>query len=486
MRLVWFRNDLRLADNPALRHACATPGGNSGDPSGGEQEEVAALFVISPAQWRVHKMAPIRQRFLLAQVDELGKSLAALGIPLHLLRVETFAEVPAEIGTLASRLGVHQLYANQAIELDEQRRDLAVSQALQGQGVQSHWFNGCCVLPPGRVLTGSKEMFKVFTPFSRAWLKALEEDGFVIHRAPTPWGAPLPWRPLAETDLVEEMGREAEEAARWPVGEAEAQRRLHAFLEEAVLDYGQTRDFPALAGTSVISPYLAAGIISPRQCVAALQQRLGYRPQSKAQPGFVWLNEIIWREFYRHLLMLVPSLSMNLPFKAETRSLPWGWDPAALCAWCEGRTGYPIVDAAMRCLNATGWMHNRLRMIVASFLTKDLHLHWRLGEDYFMSRLVDGDLAANNGGWQWAAGTGADAAPYFRVFNPTTQGQRFDPDGSFIRIWVTELKDVPTALLHQPHEWLVQQGRGDYPAPMVDHAAARIRAIEMFQELERK
>ncbi|MGL5814025.1 MAG: deoxyribodipyrimidine photo-lyase [Aeromonas sp.] len=484
MRLVWFRNDLRLADNPALRHACATPGDTGGEE--GEGGGVAALFVISPAQWRAHKMAPIRQRFLLAQVDELGKGLAALGIRLHLLRVETFAEVPAEISALASRLGVRQLHANQAIELDEQRRDLAVSEALQGQGVQSHWFNGCCVLPPGRVLTGSQEMFKVFTPYCRAWLKALEEDGFVIHRTPAARGAPLPWAPLAETGLIEEMTRAPEEVARWPVGEAEAQRRLHTFLEEAVLDYGQTRDFPALAGTSVISPYLAAGILSPRQCVAALQQRLGYRPQSRAQPGFVWLNELIWREFYRHLLMLVPSLSMNLPFKAETRALPWGWDPAALAAWSEGRTGYPIVDAAMRCLNATGWMHNRLRMIVASFLTKDLHLHWRLGEDYFMSRLVDGDLAANNGGWQWAAGTGADAAPYFRVFNPTTQGQRFDPDGEFIRTWVTELADVPTPQLHRPHEWLQQHARYDYPAPMVDHAVARIRAIEMFRELERK
>lgn len=478
MRLIWFRNDLRLADNPALRHACAT----CGDEEGG----VAALFVISPAQWRAHKMAPIRQRFLLAQIDELGKGLAALGIRLHLLRVETFAEVPAEVAALATRLGVRQLYANQAIELDEQRRDRAVSQALQGLDIRSHWFNGCCVLPPGRVLTGSQEMFKVFTPYSRAWLKALEEEGFVIHRSPAPRGIPLPWTPLAETGLVEGMAREPEEAVRWPVGEAEAQRRLHDFLEQAVLDYGETRDFPALAGTSTLSPYLAAGIISPRQCVAALQQRLGDRPQSRAQPGFVWLNEIIWREFYRHLLMLVPNLSMNLPFRAETRALPWGWDPEALSAWCEGRTGYPIVDAAMRCLNATGWMHNRLRMIVASFLTKDLHLHWRLGEDYFMSQLIDGDLAANNGGWQWAAGTGADAAPYFRVFNPTIQGQRFDPDGAFIRTWVSELADVPTAQLHRPHEWLQQHDRHDYPLPMVDHAAARIRAIEMFRELERK
>ncbi len=473
MKLVWFRNDLRLADNPALRHACAEAG------------EVAALFVISPTQWQQHKMAPIRQQFLLAQVDELGKALAALGIPLHLLRVETFAEMPTALASLSSELGVSQLYANQAIEIDEQRRDLAVSAMLAEQEVSCHWFNGCCVLPPGRVLTGSGEMFKVFTPFSRAWLKALEEDGFVIHRAPALRAEPLPWQPLAEREWSYGALGEVTPDPRWPVGEAEAQRRLHAFLEQAVLDYGETRDFPAQAGTSILSPYLAAGIISPRQCVGALQQRLGHRPQSKAEPGFVWLNELVWREFYRHLLVLVPTLSMNLPFKPETAALPWSWDPVAFAAWCEGRTGYPIVDAAMRCLNVTGWMHNRLRMIVASFLTKDLHIHWRLGEDYFMSQLIDGDLAANNGGWQWAAGTGADAAPYFRVFNPTTQGQRFDPQGDFIRTWVTELADIPAAYVHQPHDWLRLKGGRGYPAPMVDHALARVRAIEMFRNLEK-
>ncbi|WP_346210353.1 deoxyribodipyrimidine photo-lyase [Aeromonas salmonicida] len=473
MKLVWFRNDLRLADNPALRHACAEAG------------EVAALFVISPTQWQQHKMAPIRQQFLLAQVDELGKALAALGIPLHLLRVETFAEMPTALASLSRELGVSQLYANQAIEIDEQHRDLAVSAMLAEQEVSCHWFNGCCVLPPGRVLTGSGEMFKVFTPFSRAWLKALEEDGFVIHRAPAPRAEPLPWQPLTEREWSYGALGEVTPDPRWPVGEAEAQRRLHAFLEQAVLDYGETRDFPAQAGTSILSPYLAAGIISPRQCVGALQQRLGHRPQSKAQPGFVWLNELVWREFYRHLLVLVPTLSMNLPFKPETAALPWSWDPVAFAAWCEGRTGYPIVDAAMRCLNATGWMHNRLRMIVASFLTKDLHIHWRLGEDYFMSQLIDGDLAANNGGWQWAAGTGADAAPYFRVFNPTTQGQRFDPQGDFIRIWVTELADIPAAYVHQPHDWLRLKGGRGYPAPMVDHALARVKAIEMFRNLEK-
>lgn len=468
MKLVWLRNDLRLTDNPALRHACA------------EEGEVAALFVISTAQWQQHKMAPIRQQFLLAQVDAVGRELATLGIRLHLLNVETFAEVPQALAGLCRELGVSQLYANQAIEIDELRRDRAASQLLAAQEISSHWFNGCCVLPPGRVLTGSGEMFKVFTPYSRAWLKALEQDGFVIHRAPAARGAAVPWVSLLERGL-----RTPFDETLWPVGDAEARRRLQLFLERAVFDYGQIRDFPALAGTSTLSPYLAAGIISPRQCLAALQQRLGYRPLSKEQPGFVWLNELIWREFYRHLLVMIPTLSMNLPFKPETAALPWSWDPQAFAAWCEGRTGYPIVDAAMRCLKATGWMHNRLRMIVASFLTKDLHIHWRLGEDYFMSQLIDGDLAANNGGWQWAAGTGADAAPYFRVFNPTTQGQRFDPQGEFIRTWVHELADIPPSLVHQPHEWLRLKGRTDYPSPMVDHAVARVTAIEMFRQLEK-
>ncbi|MGL5453153.1 MAG: deoxyribodipyrimidine photo-lyase [Aeromonas sp.] len=476
MKLVWFRNDLRLADHPALSACCA---------NASPADEVAALFVISAQQWQQHHMAPRRQRFILAQLDELGRELAALGIELHLVRADTFADVPAALAALSQRLGVTDLYAHQAIELDEQRRDRNVAIALTESEVSCHWFNGCCVLPPGRVLTGGGEMFKVFTPFSRAWLKALDEDGMVVHRAPAVRRAPIRWQPLVtRAEQVAGLGELGLDLL-WPVGEAEAIRRLHAFLDQAVLDYGKTRDFPAQAGTSVLSPYLAAGMISPRQCLAALQARLGGRPQSQAQPGFVWLNELIWREFYRHLLAQVPTLSMNLPFKGPTAALPWSWDPAAFMAWCEGRTGYPIVDAAMRSLRATGWMHNRLRMIVASFLTKDLHIHWRLGEDYFMSQLMDGDLAANNGGWQWAAGTGADAAPYFRVFNPTTQGQRFDQDGAFIRRWVSELADVPSPYVHQPHAWLTQQGRDDYPAPMVDHKVARVRAIEMFRNLEK-
>ena len=203
----------------------------------------------------------------------------------------------------------------------------------------------------------------------------------------------------------------------WPVDEDEVLTRLRDFCARHLRDYGEVRDFPARDGTSRLSPYLALGLLSPRQCLAAIQAELGELPAERGRPGFAWLNELIWREFYQHLLAAHPGLAMGYPFKPETAGITWCHDQRLFEAWARGLTGYPIVDAAMRCLNETGWMHNRLRMVVASFLTKDLHIHWRWGERYFMRHLIDGELAANNGGWQWAASTGADAAPYFRIFN---------------------------------------------------------------------
>lgn len=257
---------------------------------------------------------------------------------------------------------------------------------------------------------------------------------------------------------------------------------MQDFCAEKLRQYDEQRDFPACPGTSRISPYLTLGIISVRQCLAAIEAALGQLPFERGAPGFVWLNELIWREFYQHLLVAFPHVSKHKAFKPETDHIRWLWDDARFTAWCEGKTGYPIVDAAMRCLNQTGWMHNRLRMIVASFLTKDLHIDWRLGERYFMQHLIDGELAANNGGWQWAASTGADAAPYFRIFNPTTQGQRFDEQGQFIKQWLPELELVPAKYIHTPHDWLkVFDPQDSYPAPIVDHSESRTIALALFQ-----
>ncbi len=237
---------------------------------------------------------------------------------------------------------------------------------------------------------------------------------------------------------------------------------------------------PAVEGTSRLSPCLATGVLSPRQC---LHRLLTEHPAAlDGGAGATRLNELIWREFYRHLMVYYPKLCKGRPFIAWTDKVAWREDDAALQAWQRGETGFPIVDAAMRQLNATGWMHNRLRMIVASFLTKDLRLDWRAGERYFMSQLIDGDLAANNGGWQWAASTGTDAAPYFRIFNPTTQGEKFDKQGVFMRRWLPELAKVPEKALHQPWAWADKQGiKLDYPRPIVDHKQARQETLAAWE-----
>lgn len=251
-------------------------------------------------------------------------------------------------------------------------------------------------------------------------------------------------------------------------------------------DYLRQRDLPALAGTSSLSPYLAIGVLSPRQCFNRLRAECPQLLEDRESGAFAWLNELIWREFYRHLLVAYPDLCRHRPFIAWTDKVRWCDDAAKLHAWQRGETGYPIVDAAMRQLNATGWMHNRLRMISASFLVKDLLIDWRAGERYFMSQLLDGDLAANNGGWQWAASTGTDAAPYFRIFNPTTQGERFDPQGTFIRKWLPELADVPDNDIHHPHRWSEKQRCTlNYPLPIVDHKQARLETLAAFEAAKR-
>jgi deoxyribodipyrimidine photo-lyase len=270
------------------------------------------------------------------------------------------------------------------------------------------------------------------------------------------------------------------DAAFFLAQEKRAIAQLRQFCQQAASDYEQQRDYPAIEGTSRLSASLATGGLSPRQC---LNRLLVEQPKAlEGGAGSVWLNELIWREFYRHLMTWYPALCRYQPFIRWTDRVQWQNNAAHLQAWQTGNTGYPIVDAAMRQLNATGWMHNRLRMITASFLVKDLLIDWRKGEQYFMSQLIDGDLAANNGGWQWAASTGTDAAPYFRIFNPTTQGEKFDRDGEFIRRWVPELHEVPGKAIHDPWTWAEKvQVTLDYPRPIVDHKQARLATLAAYE-----
>jgi deoxyribodipyrimidine photo-lyase len=450
--LVWFRNDLRVSDNPALHQALQ------------QGDRISALYIDCTRQNREHGQSQIQADFIRRNLDCLEQTLQSLDIRLHRLRCDLYAQVPALLQQFCTRHAIEQVFANREVPINERLRDKAVKQETD---IPLQLCNGDCVMLHGTIRKNDGSMYRVFTPFSQAWLAELARRGYALHAAPS--GARL-----APPDQHA-----------WPAGEVAALERLRDFCGHRLHDYAQQRDFPAAEATSSLSPYLAIGVLSPRQCLAAIEQQLGYLPMSKGETGFAWLNELIWREFYRHLMVEFPDLSRNRPFKPETTELEWCDNEAHFKAWTEGRSGYPIVDAAMRCLSSTGWMHNRLRMIVASFLTKDLQIHWRKGEDYFMSQLIDGDLAANNGGWQWAASTGADAAPYFRIFNPATQGERFDPKGQFTRHWLPELQAVPDKFLYQPRAWLDRHDPGNaYPRPIVDHRRAREQTLARFAAIK--
>lgn len=471
MHIVWFRRDLRTIDNTALQHALA-----SGKP-------ILALFIATPQQWKAHHKAPIQADFLYRRLHELQHELRALNIPLLYAEVADFQEQAAVVMALLTFDNVCAIHANKEYELNEQQRDdLVVSTCPAEKHVYLH--HDKCILPPGSVLNQQGSYFKVFTPFKRAWLKKMSDTGVSVAPRPQPTNTQMPAVAVFEPIVHEFHAQSAfsyprQDSKHYDVRTDSLIQTLRNFCQQEAINYQARRDFPAIAGTSKLSPYLALGCLSARQCVA----RLTYQKDVDAlQAGEqVWLSELIWREFYQHLLEFEPKLSKGLPFVDWAIHLVWRNHADWLACWKAGTTGYPIVDAAMRQLNQTGWMHNRLRMIVASFLTKDLLIDWRQGEDYFMSKLIDGDYAANNGGWQWSASTGCDGQPYFRIFNPISQGEKFDAKGDFVRTWLPELQTVPDKYIHQPWNWKDSHTL-DYPPPIVDHKTQRVIALEMYKQ----
>ncbi|WP_392566174.1 deoxyribodipyrimidine photo-lyase [Utexia brackfieldae] len=463
--LVWFRNDLRVTDNPALSMACEDP-----------QANVIAVFIATPGQWRQHDMSARQAHFIYDNLLALQQSLAVLGIPLLYQQCDDFTASVDILVTLCQQHAVSKLFYNHQYEFNEQQRDILLGQKLSNS-VNVTGCHGNLFLPPLSVLTGNHEMYKVFTPFRQSFLQTFFAANMTVTPKPQPRNHPISQSHIPPFDYPYADYHDL------PAGEAAALDRLRHFCAQQVHDYAQTRDRPALDGTSKLSAYLALGIISVKQCFMRLSLENPLFWQDQQSGAFVWFNELIWREFYQHLLVAYPRLSKGKPFIDWTDSVIWQNSPADFSLWQTGMTGYPIVDAAMRQLNQTGWMHNRLRMICASFLVKDLLIDWRWGERYFMSQLTDGDLAANNGGWQWAASTGTDAAPYFRIFNPTTQGERFDTQGDFIRHWLPELAQVPDKFIHVPHSWANEQQKTlDYPLPMVDHQSARKLTLSAYEQ----
>ncbi|WP_044873513.1 deoxyribodipyrimidine photo-lyase [Pseudomonas sp. LFM046] len=469
-QLMWFRTDLRVQDNTALNAAL------SAGPT-------LALFIISPGQWQAHDDAPAKVDFWLRNLAELSSALRRLNVPLLIRRIGTWAEAPRLILDLCHEFAIGSVQVNEEYGVNEGERDRKVSEQLTAAGIGLRSHLDQLFFRPGSLLTRTGGYFQVYSQFRKQAYQRLHSA--LPTCLPAPRAQPDPGIPSDIPPTTVEGFPTPPESLRqlWPAGEDVARERLEAFAVEELWCYAERRNFPAQLGTSQLSPYLAAGLLSPRQCLhAALRNNQG--EFDSGNPGAIsWINELLWREFYKHILAGFPRVSRHRPFRWETEALHWRHAPDELTAWQQGRTGIPIVDAAMRQLLATGWMHNRLRMVVAMFLTKNLLIDWREGERWFMRHLIDGDLAANNGGWQWSASTGTDAAPYFRIFNPISQSQRFDPDGRFLRHWLPELAHLDARDIHNPAGLGGLFGIDDYPLPLVDLGASRERALSAFRNL---
>lgn len=463
---MWYRSDLRVYDNPALFSAMS-------------QGSTIAIYFVTEGQWNIHGISPAKRALILRQIQTLHDELEKLNVPLIVLSADSFNELPTVLGKFVQDYPVQKVFFNNEYEVNEQSCSKQVAERLTSLGVPSSNYHDACLIEPGLIRNKQGEPYKVYSAFKRAYIQVFSSHARSLLNRPEAQD------PINITSDLSAMPDDIHlHATLWPAGEEEAHDRLNCFLDEHIKHYKAKRDIPAEDATSQLSPYLAIGAISSTQCMHAALS-LNHGSLSEGNQGIAtWINEIIWREFYKHLLVDFPHLCRFKPFKPETDRLPWRKESERFEAWKEGRTGFPLVDAAMRQLKETAWMHNRLRMVTAMFLTKHLFIDWRLGEAYFMSQLVDGDLAANNSGWQWSASTGVDAVPYFRIFNPVRQSQRFDVQGDFIRQYVPELCSLDNKSIHMPSS---QQAKNlNYPLPIVDHSLAVAQTKLWFKELSQE
>jgi len=465
--LLWFRLDLRLADNPALNAAVAT-----GLP-------ILPVFLWSPDEEIPWAGGAASRWWLHQSLMRLDESLRKKGSRLIVRR----GPVEDRLAALAAEAGARQVFCNRVYEPRALEAETRIEEALGSTGIAMESFNGSLLFEPGSIRTTSGGAFQVFTPF---WRALWNQRGALrsATKAPAAIAAPRSWPEslkIADLELEPKIDWPAGLRARWTPGEEAARSRLREFASGAVNEYGEERDRPNHEGTSRLSPHLHFGEAGPLQVWSAICEE----PAAES-----YLRQLAWREFAYHLLAKHPR-TLTGPFNAEFRGFPWRRNARRLEAWQRGRTGYPFVDAGMRELWATGWMHNRARMVAASFLVKHLLIPWQDGAAWFLDTLVDADLANNTMGWQWVAGCGVDAAPYFRIFNPVLQGKKVDPDGEYVRRWVPELRGLQPQWIHEP--WmappLVLAGAGiapgeTYPLPIVDHAEARAAALAAFGEMK--
>ena len=469
--LVWYRRDLRDFDHAALAAALASA------------RSVFCAFVFDrdildalpdPADRRVE--------FIRGSLVELDAALRARGGGLIVAHAPARTAIPE----IAARLGVRAVFAGRDYEPAAIERDEAVADALAASGIAFHTVRDHVIFERDEILSQAGTPFSVFTPYRNAWLKALTPARLQPLTADAQAGtlAAPPAKLASGIPTLAALGfRETNLGALRVVPGMSGGTALFRDFRGRIDRYREARDYPGVRGPSYLSVHLRFGTVSIRELAGFAHAR---SLEADGEGAAAWLSELVWREFYAQILWHHPRVAIRA-FKPQYDALRFPNDPARIAAWQDGRTGFPLVDAAMRQLNATGWMHNRLRMIAASFLVKDLHVDWRIGERYFAGKLIDFDLASNNGGWQWAASTGCDAQPYFRIFNPVTQSERFDPEGAFIRRYVPEIAALSAKEIHAPWKLppAVQQAKGvvigrDYPPPIVDHAVARAQALALF------
>lgn len=483
----WFKRDLRITDNKALS-AASRKAKELGVP-------LVTMFIMSPQDYQAHLTSAVRVDFELRTLDVMKKDLGERDIPLFTTTVEKRKEGVAFILEKCREWGAKHLFCNMEYEVDELRREADLVRKGVEKGVAVEVLHDDVVVAPGDLKAGSGKQYSVYSPWYRAWVRHVHEHPYLLNEAPQPeqnpssaretfasiFEASIPSAPPNKSLTDEEKEKFLQ---LWPAGEHAAHQRLSRFLEEKVKSYKDTRNLPALNSTSLLSVHYSVGTLAARHAIRSARDINTSKSLDAGNQGIqTWISEIAWRDFYKHVLAHWPYVCMHKPFKYEYSDVEWEYNTEHFQAWCEGRTGFPIVDAAMRQMKEIGWMHNRLRMVVGCFLAKDLLLDWRMGEKFFMESLIDGDFASNNGGWGFSASTGVDPQPYFRIFNPLLQSEKFDPEGEFIRKWVPELKGVEGKAIHDPYGRKAgkQAEKAAYPRAIVDHKEARGKALERYK-----
>ena len=460
--LFIFNTDFRVRDNPALFYAAENG------------ESLVAMFIHNPKKWESHNESDLKIGFQIDNLKIISKRLDELNISLKVIHAEGMGDEIKKIIEYVKNNNINEVFINKEYGINEINRDQNLEKEILNLKKKLNSFDSSVFLPES-IKTQSNTFFKVFTPFSRAFRSKLFTKKIEILGLPK-----RQKKKTQESDEVENIYLNAERKKTlelYEAGEEYALDKLNKFIDQKILMYKEKRDFPAIDGTSSLSPYLSSGILSSKQCLFEVFKKLSEEDEGVK----TWVNEIIWREFYKYILFHNPRVSKNLSFSEKYDEFPWSDNQDHFIAWSKGKTGVPIIDAAMRQLNSTGWMHNRLRMIVAMYLSKNLLIDWRKGEKYFMQNLIDGDFASNNGGWQWSASTGVDAAPYFRIFNPITQSEKFDKKGDFIKKWVHEISSAKN--IHDPST----DERNDlgYSNHLVDLKESRKKAIEAFSNFSK-